>query len=61
MKHFHKSIYYDKDNSYKVVIDELYRNEIFDDNNNEIYDIKILSSNERGRMRLKLITRISYL
>ena len=36
MSHFHKRICYDKDNNYKIVSDDLYKNEIFDDNDNEI-------------------------
>ena len=36
MGHFHKRICYDKDENYKIVSDDLYRNAIFDDNNIEI-------------------------
>lgn len=36
MNHFHKRICYDKDNNYKIVSDDLYKNGIFDDNDNEI-------------------------
>ncbi|MCI8700208.1 MAG: hypothetical protein HFJ47_02570 [Clostridia bacterium] len=36
MKHFHKRICYDKDNNYKIVSDDLYKNGIFDNNDNEI-------------------------
>ena len=36
MIHFHKRICFDKDNSYKIVSDDLYKNGIFDDNDNEI-------------------------
>ena len=36
MVHFHKRICYDKDENYKIVSDDLYRNAIFDDNDNEI-------------------------
>ena len=36
MSHFHKRICYDKDNSYKIVSDDLYKNGIFDNNDNEI-------------------------
>ena len=36
MKHFHKKICYDKDENYKIVSDDLYKNGIFDDNDNEI-------------------------
>ena len=36
MSHFHKIICYDKDSNYKIVSDDLYKNGIFDDNDNEI-------------------------
>ena len=36
MSYFHKRICYDKDNNYKIVSDDLYKNGIFDDNDNEI-------------------------
>ena len=36
MSHFHKKICYDKDENYKIVSDDLYKNDIFDDNDNEI-------------------------
>ena len=36
MSHFHKRICYDKDNNYKIVSDDLYKNGIFDDNDNRI-------------------------
>lgn len=36
MEHFHKRICYDKNENYKIVSDDLYRNGIFDDNDNEI-------------------------
>ena len=36
MEHFHKKICYDKDNNYKIVSDDLYKNGIFTDNENEI-------------------------
>ena len=36
MSHFHKRICYDNDKNYKIVSDDLYRNGIFDDNDNEI-------------------------
>ena len=36
MSHFHKRICYDKDNNYKIVSDGLYKNGIFDNNDNEI-------------------------
>ena len=36
MNHFHKRICYDKDSNYKIVSDDLYKNGILDDNDNEI-------------------------
>ena len=36
MNHFHKRICYDKDSNYKIASDDLYKNGIFDDNDNEI-------------------------
>ena len=36
MSHFHKKITYDNDKNYKIVSDDLYKNGIFDDNDNEI-------------------------
>ena len=36
MGHFHKKICYDKDNNYKIVSDDLYKNGIFTDDENEI-------------------------
>ena len=36
MSHFHKRITYDNNSNYKIVSDDLYRNGIFDDNDNEI-------------------------
>ncbi len=36
MNHFHKRICYDKDNNYKIVSDDLYKNGIFDNDDNEI-------------------------
>ena len=36
LSHFHKRICYDKSENYKIVSDDLYKNGIFDDNNNEI-------------------------
>ena len=36
MSHFYKRICYDKDNNYKIVSYDLYKNSIFDDNDNEI-------------------------
>ena len=36
MSHYHKKITYDNDPNYKIVSDDLYKNGIFDDNDNEI-------------------------
>mgnify|MGYP002516790910 CR=1 FL=1 len=36
MSHFHKIICYENDKNYKIVSDDLYKNGIFDDNDNEI-------------------------
>ena len=36
MSHFHKRICFDKDENYKIVSDDLYKNGIFNDNDNEI-------------------------
>ena len=36
MSHFHKRICFDKDNNYKIVSDDLYKNGIFTDDENEI-------------------------
>ena len=36
MSHFHKRICFDKDENYKIVSDDLYKNGIFDNNDNEI-------------------------
>ena len=34
--HFHKRVYYDKDENYKIVSDDLYKNGIFADDENEV-------------------------
>ena len=36
MGHFHKRICYNKDENYKIVSDDLYKNGIFTDDENEI-------------------------
>lgn len=36
MSHFHKRICYNKDENYKIVSDDLYRNGIFTEDENEI-------------------------
>ncbi len=58
MSHFHKRICYDKDNNYKIVSDELYKNGIFDDNDNEIVNniykkITIPDENKAGKNKNK--------
>ena len=56
MSHFHKRICYDKDNNYKIVSYDLYKNGIFDDNDNEISNnIYRIVLNKYGRMRLKYL------
>ena len=40
MGNFHKRICYDKDNNYKIVSDDLYKNGIFTDDENEIANTK---------------------
>ena len=50
MSHFHKRITYDNDQNYKIVSDDLYKNGIFDDNDNEIANNilrKVTISNEK--------------
>ena len=52
MGHFHKRICYDKDNNYKIVSDDLYKNGIFTDDENEIANNiarKVKSKNEINR------------
>lgn len=55
MSHFHKRICYDKDNNYKIVSDDLYKNGIFDDNDNEIanniYRKVTISNENKNRKR----------
>ena len=56
MSHFHKKITYDNDQSYKIVSDDLYKNGIFDDNDNEISNnIYRIVLNKYGRMRLNYL------
>lgn len=50
MSHFHKRITYDNDQNYKIVSYDLYKNGIFDDNDNEIANNilrKVTISNEK--------------
>ena len=54
MSHFHKRICYDKDNNYKIVSDDLYKNGIFDNNDNEIANniyrkVNILDENKQNK------------
>ena len=53
MSHLHKRICYDRDNNYKIVSDDLYKNGIFDDNDNEIVN--------NVRRKVKTIDEISNL
>ena len=53
MSHFHKRICYDRDNNYKIVSDDLYKNGIFDDNDNDIVN--------NVRRKVKTIDEISNL
>ena len=56
MSHFHKKITYDNDQNYKIVSDDLYKNGIFDDNDNEIANNilrKVTISNENKNNKLK--------
>ena len=56
MNHFHKRICYDKDNNYKIVSDDLYKNGIFDNNDNEIANniykkVTIPDENKKNKKR----------
>ena len=58
MSHFHKRICYDKDNNYKIVSDDLYKNGIFDSNDNEIANniyrkVTILDENKKTNNKKK--------
>ena len=58
MSHFHKRICYDKDDNYKIVSDELYKNGIFDSNDNEIANniarkVTIPDENKQNRNKKK--------
>ncbi len=62
MSHFHKRICYDKDNNYKIVSDDLYKNGIFDDNDNEIANniyrkVTIPDENKQTKNKKKNDTR----
>ena len=58
MSHFHKRICYDKSENYKIVSDDLYKNGIFDDNDNEIANniyrkVTIPDENKRTKNKKK--------
>ena len=56
MSHFHKRICYDKDENYKIVSDDLYKNGIFDNNDNEIANNiyrKVTISDENKKDKIK--------
>ena len=58
MSHFHKKITYDNDQNYKIISDDLYRNGIFDDNDNEIANniyrkVTIPSENKNNKLKKK--------
>ena len=62
MSHFHKRICYDKDNNYKIVSNDLYKNGIFDSNDNEIANniyrkVTIPNENKTEKSRRKNDTR----
>ena len=58
MSHFHKKITYDNDQNYKIVSDDLYKNCIFDDNDNEIANniyrkVTIPDENKNNKLKRK--------
>ena len=58
MSHFHKKITYDNDQNYKIVSDDLYKNGIFDDNDNEIANniyrkVTIPDDNKNNKLKKK--------
>ena len=62
MSHFHMRICYDKDENYKIVSDDLYKNGIFDNNDNEIANniyrkVTIPNENKSEKNRRKNDTR----
>ena len=62
MNHFHRRICYDKDNNYKIVSEDLYKNGIFDNNDNEIATnicrrVTIPDENKNEKNRKKNDTR----
>ena len=58
MSHFHKKITYDNNQNYKIVSDELYKNGIFVDNDNEIANniyrkVTIPDENKNNKLKKK--------
>ena len=55
MNHFHKKICYDKDENYKIVSDDLYKNGIFNDNEiaNNIYRKVAIPNKSKQNKRIK--------
>ncbi|MBR3003423.1 MAG: plasmid recombination protein [Clostridia bacterium] len=58
MSHFHKRITYDNDQNYKIVSDDIYKNGIFDDNDNEIANniyrkVTIPTENKNNKLKKK--------
>lgn len=58
MSHFHKRICYDKNDNYKIVSNDLYKNGIFDDNDNEIANniyrkVTIPNENKKDKSKKK--------
>ena len=58
MSHFHKRICFYKDENYKIVSDDLYKNGIFNDNDNEIANniarrVTILDENKQTKNKKK--------
>ena len=58
MSHFHKRICYDKDENYKIVSNDLYKNGIFENNDNEIANnilrkVNILDENKPNKNKKK--------
>ena len=58
MSHFHKKITYDNDQNYKIVSDDLYKNGLFDDNDNEIANnilrkVTIPDENKNNKLKKK--------
>ena len=58
MSHFHKKVTYYNDQNYKIVSDDLYKNGIFDDNDNEIANnilrkVTIPDENKNNKLKKK--------